>query len=62
MLMERLEKEGRIENIGRYYRSLVSNRTSNQGLKSFIEYCTSELGYKLQLGKRGGLETACLYK
>lgn len=61
ILMEKLKSEGKIENIGKYYRTLVSRRTSNAGLKNFVKYCVDELGYKIQLGKRGGLETATLY-
>lgn len=62
ILLEKLQKDGKIENVGEFYRSISSRKTSNQGLKSFIDYVTTELDYKLELGKRGGLSTAKLYK
>lgn len=62
IMLEKLTEEGKIENIGRFYRSIVSNRTSNKGLISFVNYCVEELGCKFTLGKRGGYETAVLYK
>lgn len=62
IMLEKLTKEGKIENIGRFYRSIASRKTTNAGLISFIDYCVEELGYKLTPGKRGGYETAILYK
>ena len=62
IMLEKLTKEGKIENIGRFYRSISSKRTSNNALISFVNYCVEELDYKLTLGKKGGYETAILYK
>lgn len=62
IMLEKLTAEGRIENIGRFYRSIASSRTSNKALISFVNYCVEELGYKFIPGKRGGYETAILYK
>lgn len=61
IMMEKLEKEGKIENIGNFYRGISSKRTSSEGLKNFIAYA-QKLGYKLELGARGGLATAKLSK
>ena len=62
IMLEKLIAEGKIENIGKFYRSISSSRTSNQSLINFINYCIKELGYKFTPGKRGGYETAILYK
>lgn len=62
IMLEKLTNEGKIENIGKFYRSIASSRTSNQGLISFVNYCVEELGYKFTPGKKGGYETAILYK
>ena len=62
IMLEKLNQEGKIENIGRFYRSIASRQSTNAPLKSFINYCIEELDCKLTLGKRGGYETATLYK
>lgn len=62
IMLEKLTKEGKIENIGRFYRSIASRQATNASLISFIDYCVKELGYKFTLGKKGGYETAILYK
>lgn len=61
MMMEKLEKEGKIENVGKTYRSFASSprMINNTQIKSFIEYAIG-LGYKFTLGARGGLDTSVL--
>ena len=63
ILWEILEKEGKIERLGETYQSYSArkHRTSLKPLYSFIEEAKKE-GYKLKLGKFGGLFSATLYK
>ena len=62
VMLEKLTREGKIENIGNFYRSISSRKATNASLESFIKYAVEELNYKFEAGKRGGLATAKLYK
>ena len=62
VMLEKLNKEGKIENIGDFYRSISSRKATTESLKNFIQYAQEEMNCKLELGKRGGLATAILSK
>lgn len=63
ILMGKLEKEGKIKDLGKSYRALSKSprKVTNATIMSFVSYAET-LGYKLTKGVRGGLETAVLSK
>lgn len=63
IMYEVLKKEGRIEKLGQTYRSYSKSprRTGNTPIENFIsEVKEIHPNAKLELGKRGGLDTATL--
>lgn len=62
-VLELLEKEGVVENLGSTYRKFSRSpaQTTNETIMNFVEKVkTIYPNATLELGKRGGLETATL--